>query len=86
MLEQLSQCPATGDRIEIRGFGSFPALPRTARAATQNRPIRQPDGKLFPLAGQGIARSGERRRGRRRLSVFGEGEGYAWGLSALLRY
>ena len=23
MLEQMSQCLATGDRIEIRGFGSF---------------------------------------------------------------
>ena len=26
MLEQMSQCLATGDRIEIRGFGSFPCI------------------------------------------------------------
>lgn len=26
MLEQMSQCLATGDRIEIRGFGSFSCI------------------------------------------------------------
>lgn len=31
MLEQMSQCLATGDRIEIRGFGSFSCT--TARHA-----------------------------------------------------
>ena len=31
MLEQMSQCLATGDRIEIRGFGSFTVKKRAAK-------------------------------------------------------
>jgi integration host factor subunit beta len=31
MLEQMSQCLATGDRIEIRGFGSFSLSQRSPR-------------------------------------------------------
>lgn len=31
MLEQMSQCLATGDRIEIRGFGSFSLHYRSPR-------------------------------------------------------
>ena len=43
MLEQMSQALATGDRIEIRGFGSFPALPRPARRSQpQDRGVGTP--------------------------------------------
>ena len=37
MLEQMSQCLATGDRIEIRGFGSFAINRRPPRLGRNPR-------------------------------------------------
>ena len=37
MLEQMSQCLATGDRIEIRGFGSFSINHRPPRLGRNPR-------------------------------------------------
>ena len=37
MLEQMSQCLATGDRIEIRGFGSFTITHRQPRLGRNPR-------------------------------------------------
>ena len=37
MLEQMSQCLATGDRIEIRGFGSFTVNQRAPRLGRNPR-------------------------------------------------
>ena len=37
MLEQMSQCLATGDRIEIRGFGSFSINRRSPRMGRNPR-------------------------------------------------
>jgi integration host factor subunit beta len=37
MLEQMSQCLATGDRIEIRGFGSFSVNRRSPRIGRNPR-------------------------------------------------
>ena len=37
MLEQMSQCLATGDRIEIRGFGSFSINRRPPRVGRNPR-------------------------------------------------
>jgi Bacterial nucleoid DNA-binding protein len=37
MLEQMSQCLATGDRIEIRGFGSFSLHYRAPRVGRNPR-------------------------------------------------
>ena len=37
MLEQMSQCLATGDRIEIRGFGSFSVTRRPPRMGRNPR-------------------------------------------------
>lgn len=38
MLEQMSQCLATGDRIEIRGFGSFSLHYRAPRVGRNPKP------------------------------------------------
>ena len=50
MLEQMSQCLATGDRIEIRGFGSFSLhyrAPRVGRNPKTGESVRL-DGKFVP--------------------------------------
>ena len=50
MLEQMSQCLATGDRIEIRGFGSFSLhyrAPRVGRNPKTGQSVRL-DGKFVP--------------------------------------
>lgn len=64
MLEQMSQALATGDRIEIRGFGSFfLALPRPARRSQpQDRGVGTPRRQVRAAlqAGQGVAGSGQR--------------------------
>lgn len=39
MLEQMSQCLATGDRIEIRGFGSFSLHYRAPRVGRNQKPV-----------------------------------------------
>jgi nucleoid DNA-binding protein len=39
MLEQMSQCLATGDRIEIRGFGSFSLHYRAPRVGRNPKPV-----------------------------------------------
>ena len=63
MLEQMSQALATGDRIEIRGFGSFSLhyrAPRVGRNPKTGESVRL-DGKFVPhFAGQGVAGSGQR--------------------------
>lgn len=62
MLEQMSQCLATGDRIEIRGFGSFSLHYRAPRVGrNQNRSVRQPGWQVCATlqAGEGAAGSGE---------------------------
>jgi len=46
MLEQMSQCLATGDRIEIRGFGSFDLNyrpPRVGRNPKSGEKVRVPE-------------------------------------------
>lgn len=64
MLEQMSQALATGDRIEIRGFGSFslhyraPRVGRNPKTGESVRPRRQVRAAL--QAGQGVAGSGQR--------------------------
>ena len=55
MLEQMSQALATGDRIEIRGFGSFSLHYRAPRVGTPRRQVR-----AALQAGQGVAGSGQR--------------------------
>lgn len=50
MLEQMSQALATGDRIEIRGFGSFSLhyrAPRVGRNPKTGQSVRL-DGKFVP--------------------------------------
>ena len=50
MLEQMSQCLATGDRIEIRGFGSFSLhyrAPRVGRNPKTGQSVSL-DGKFVP--------------------------------------
>ena len=50
MLEQMSQCLATGDRIEIRGFGSFSLhyrAPRVGRNPKTGQSVTL-DGKFVP--------------------------------------
>jgi len=63
MLEQMAQALATGERIEIRGFGSFSLhLPRPPRRPQpQDRPIRQPRRQIRSAfqAREGVAGSGE---------------------------
>ena len=67
MLEQMSQCLATGDRIEIRGFGSFALhhrqprlgrnpktgeeIPITARTVVTFRPGQKLKEKVEALPG-----------------------------------
>lgn len=45
MLEQMSQCLATGDRIEIRGFGSFSLHYRAPRVGVTPRPASRSASK-----------------------------------------
>ncbi|KNX78993.1 integration host factor subunit beta [Pseudomonas sp. 250J] len=50
MLEQMSQCLATGDRIEIRGFGSFSLhyrAPRVGRNPKTGQSVSL-EGKYVP--------------------------------------
>ena len=48
MLEQMSQCLATGDRIEIRGFGSFSLHYRAPRVGRGPRRVG-PDGQRHAM-------------------------------------
>ena len=50
MLEQMSQCLATGDRIEIRGFGSFSLHYRAPRVGRNHKTGQSVslDGKFVP--------------------------------------
>jgi integration host factor subunit beta len=51
MLEQMAQALSTGDRIEIRGFGSFSLhyrAPRTGRNPKTGESVLL-DGKFVPL-------------------------------------
>ena len=45
MLEQMSQCLATGDRIEIRGFGFSLSRPRVG---ITRPPVGQPRNEFVP--------------------------------------
>lgn len=57
MLEQMSQCLATGDRIEIRGFGSFSLHYRAPAWAVTRRPASRSASKASSCRTSNLAKS-----------------------------
>lgn len=57
MLEQMSQALATGDRIEIRGFGSFPCTTAPRASVATPRPGSRYDSTASSCRTSSRARS-----------------------------